>query len=52
MALVFSIHHLNIAVFHGLRVRLSIALSIRLSLYTRRREAGMLPAPLCGPSWS
>lgn len=49
MALVFSIHHSNIAAFSGLRVRLSTALSSRLSSHTRR-EAGMLPAPLRGPS--
>lgn len=51
MALVFSIHHSNIAVFYGLRVRLSIAFISRLSSHSRRREAGMLPAPLRAPSW-
>lgn len=47
----FLSYHSNIAAFHGLRVRLSTALSSRLSTHIRRREAGMLPALLHGPSW-
>lgn len=47
----FSIHHSPVAAFHGPRVRLSIALVSRLSSYSGKREAGLLPAPLPGALW-